>query len=76
MDISMPIMDGGLLEVSTYYWRTKLSSGIEATTMIRSMESNERISSGSPHRRAMIVAVSGLTSKQDKLRAFEAGIDE
>lgn len=60
MDLSMPVM-----------------SGIQATAVIRSIEAQKQAEAegGRPHQAAVIVALTGLSSQQDKQAAFEAGVD-
>ena len=64
LDLSMPVLDG-----------------ISATTEIRQIESRRRRvyenseSSGPSPRASKILALTGMSSLEDKRRAFEAGVD-
>ena len=64
LDLSMPVLDG-----------------ISATTEIRQIESRRRRvyenseSNGPSPRASKILALTGMSSLEDKRRAFEAGVD-
>jgi len=48
--------------------------GVGATLEIRKLESHKQIAAGAPQR-TRILALTGMSSLEDKRRAFEAGVD-
>lgn len=73
LDLSMPVLDGGPLSPLSSPLRlllTFFTSGIGATAEIRAIEASRPDS-----RPARILALTGMSSLDDKRRAFEAGVD-
>lgn len=85
----MPVLDGWCKHRKSSILHLKSIAGVGAIQMIRNVE-NQRYGEdntalkedGFDHsrqlstpKRAKILALSGLASKEDKLRAFSAGVD-
>lgn len=64
----------------SFHWLTNLDvsmpimNGYEATTEIRKVESQRR-AAGDDFQPALIIALTGLSSKNDQEEAFESGVD-
>ena len=85
----MPVLDGRCTPRKFSILHLKSIAGVGAIQMIRNVENQrygedntalkeddfDRSPPLSTPRRAKILALSGLASKEDKLRAFSAGVD-
>jgi len=70
LDMSMPVLDGKCITTDRRNVNThECAIGVGATKEIRQMEL-----SGS-QKAARILALTGMSSLEDKQRAFEAGVD-
>ncbi|KAG6844969.1 hypothetical protein H0H87_002083 [Tephrocybe sp. NHM501043] len=78
LDLSMPNLDGQPFVDNSSLNPAHIDLGIAATAEIRAIEA-ERIKAGEPaHQQwssARILALTGMSSLEDKRRAFEAGVD-
>ena len=76
LDLSMPVLDG--LSLLTFIDNNRifinLELGVGATLEIRKLESHKQITTGASPR-TRILALTGMSSLEDKRRAFEAGVD-
>ena len=71
LDLSMPVLDGKLFcEVLFYRTGTHFLIGVGATVEIRQIERMR-----SSHQSSVILALTGMSSLEDKRKAFEAGMD-
>ncbi len=71
----MPVLDG-MLSAVVYIYECALmfSTGIAATVEIRAFEST-RPCEANQVQRTRILALTGMSSLEDKRRAFDAGVD-
>lgn len=71
----MPILDGECF-FSFAFWQRHLitSIGVAATAEIRHIEST-RLDTPNPTQPTRILALTGMSSLEDKRRAFDAGVD-
>lgn len=85
VDLSMPVLDGALWSCLLCSGAGMLTdwtfhAGIGATAQMRDIEASKRsalIQQGAGHeaRRSSILALTGMSSLDDKKRAFDAGVD-
>ena len=78
VDLSMPILDGECPYPQFTMWTHQDHPlGIGATARMRDLESTRKLASDKDHatRTARILALTGMSSLEDKRKAFEAGVD-
>jgi CheY-like chemotaxis protein len=78
LDMSMPVLDG---KSSRMFCRERqiipllIRKGVGASQEIRKIESSARSKSSTANRPTRIIALTGMSSVEDKQRAFNAGVD-
>lgn len=81
LDLSMPVLDGKcpLSGGEVRSDRTFVTLGVGATAQMRNIEASRRKGNtnvnGRDAQAARILALTGMSSLEDKRRAFEAGVD-
>jgi CheY-like chemotaxis protein len=76
VDLSMPVLDGTFMVVFRMLGLT-VPVGVGATVQIRDIEALRKKDNQStvPLQDTRILALTGMSSLEDKRRAFEAGVD-
>jgi len=70
----MPVLDGSYEKATFHVHVLIFRTGVGATQEIRRIEADMAKASGDL-RRVRILALTGMSSLEDKRRAFEAGVD-